>query len=83
MDEDAIDSMRGLLGFSFVGNPLRINFAKAASVAHLIQLVTFPADYIYMYVPQMFSSIQFNSTHLIKATLLAFTQHKSAKLAIK
>jgi hypothetical protein len=64
VDEDAIDAMRSLQGFPLAGNPLRIEFAKAVSVAHLILLVTFPADY--MYIPQMFSSIQFNSIHLIK-----------------
>ncbi|PNX95403.1 flowering time control protein fpa-like [Trifolium pratense] len=63
MDEDAIDAMRSLQGFPLAGNPLRIEFAKAVSVANLILFVTFPADY--MYIPQMFSSVQFNSIQFI------------------
>lgn len=59
MDEDAIDSMRELQGFPLAGNPLRIEFAKAVSVANLILLVTFPADY--MYISQKFNFDQFNS----------------------
>lgn len=59
VDEDAIDAMRSLQGFPLAGNPLRIEFAKAVSVAHLILLLTFPADY--MYIPQKFSFVQFNS----------------------
>ncbi|KAJ1394345.1 RNA-binding domain superfamily [Sesbania bispinosa] len=65
-DEDAIDAMRALQGFPLDGNPFRIEFAKAVSVAHLLLLVTFPADY--MYIPQ---KVQFSSIHLIKALILA------------
>lgn len=68
MDEDAIDAMRSLQGFPLAGNPLRIEFAKAVSVAHLILIVTFSADY--MYIPQMFSSVQFNSFNQGHAIML-------------
>lgn len=57
MDEDAIDALRALQGFPLAGNPLRIEFAKAVSVAHLLLLVTFPADY--MNLLQKFNSVQF------------------------
>jgi len=59
VDEDAIDAMRSLQGFPLAGNPLRIEFAKAVSVAKLILFVSFPADY--MYIPQIFSSVRFYS----------------------
>ena len=59
MDDDAIDAMRSLQGFPLAGNPLRIEFAKAVSVAKLILSVSFPADY--MYIPQIFSSVRFYS----------------------
>lgn len=59
VDEDAIDAMRSLQGFLLAGNPLRIEFAKAVSVAKLILFVNFPADY--MYIPQIFSSVRFYS----------------------
>ncbi|CAJ1964087.1 unnamed protein product [Sphenostylis stenocarpa] len=56
-DEDAIDAMRALQGFPLAGNPLRIEFAKAVSVAHLFLLVTFPSHYITLQLKS--SSVQF------------------------
>ncbi|CAL0318689.1 unnamed protein product [Lupinus luteus] len=78
-EEDAIEAIRALQGFPLAGNPLRIEFTKAVSVAHLLQLVTFPNAYIYvsMFVPHKFNSIQ-----LIKIIILSYI-YKSEKLRYK
>jgi len=60
-DEDAIDAMRSLQGFPLAGNPLRIEFAKAVSAAHLLLLVIFPVHYVNL--PLKFNS--FNPGHSI------------------
>ncbi|KHM98707.1 Flowering time control protein FPA [Glycine soja] len=80
MDEDAIDALRALQGFPLAGNPLRIEFAKAVSVAHLLLLVTFPADY--MNLLQKFNSVQFylfNQGHSIGLEINLQNLHKEKK----
>lgn len=75
-DEDAIDAMRTLQGFPLAGNPLRIEFAKAVSVAHLLLLVTFPVHYVNL--PLKFNSL--NQGHSNGLEVNQNNLHKEKKM---
>lgn len=65
-DEDGIDALKALQDFPVAGNPLRIEFAKAVSHAHLFLSDTFPDFFLCIYVHS--PAVQFNL--LTKAAIM-------------